>query len=353
MSPHAMPRDQRWSVLASLRLLLALIVLSRHAQLIAPREHFVTFLGDMGAFEAVLGFLLVSGYSIAHSVARGRQGFYRRRFLRIYPLYSAAILLSLVPLFLFKGRGFGVSDAALVMPQPRSIIGNLLLLENFVFLPLSTNSIVWSIAVEVFCYLLAPLFAKMTTRFLVAILSLSAVAFIIYPFLGLPYFTSLRYGLPSLFLTWAWLLGFVFYRHQTHPVAIASLIVLPLTLLGINSPGTTSSGIITVSLVAFVIAIAPYLKLSPLVAHIFDFLGDVSYPLYLLHIPTFIALWCAGLRNPWPIVGAALVVSALAAVLDNAAKPRLARLLERLVPAPNVILSLAPEPAPARIPRPS
>src|SRR6516225_10531904 len=93
----AASRDTDWQGLALLRFFLAWVVLSGHLQVFATRP--APWVGVFAEFDgkaAVIGFLLVSGYSIAASLERSGRGFYRRRFLRIYPPYLAALVFAAV-----------------------------------------------------------------------------------------------------------------------------------------------------------------------------------------------------------------------------------------------------------------
>jgi peptidoglycan/LPS O-acetylase OafA/YrhL len=89
----------QWKVLAGLRFFLAWIVVCYHLKNFIPDygKDFLCTFGKLNGLTAVLGFLLISGYSIAHSLTKNPEGFYNRRFLRIYPLYFCAVIVSLIP----------------------------------------------------------------------------------------------------------------------------------------------------------------------------------------------------------------------------------------------------------------
>ena len=53
----------------------------------------------MGSYAAVLGFLFISGYSMAASFEREPGGFYERRVWRIYPVFLATFAYAQVPVF--------------------------------------------------------------------------------------------------------------------------------------------------------------------------------------------------------------------------------------------------------------
>jgi peptidoglycan/LPS O-acetylase OafA/YrhL len=65
---------------------------------------------------AVIGFFLISGYSIAASLQRSSKGFYRRRFLRIYPIYFFAIVTTHI-LSLVLGSGIQAPHETFI-PEP-------------------------------------------------------------------------------------------------------------------------------------------------------------------------------------------------------------------------------------------
>src|ERR1019366_8528321 len=88
------PKSVSWEALALLRFFLAWIVLSQHLTSVTDHSGWVEALSSFDGKAAVVGFLLVSGYSIAASLDRESEGFYRRRFLRVYPLYFFAIVFA-------------------------------------------------------------------------------------------------------------------------------------------------------------------------------------------------------------------------------------------------------------------
>jgi peptidoglycan/LPS O-acetylase OafA/YrhL len=83
-----------WELLALIRFLLAAIVMVSHSGTTVLANPLFRWIADFGAFTAVLAFLILSGYSIGHSYDRKADGFYRRRLLRIYPMYALAISYS-------------------------------------------------------------------------------------------------------------------------------------------------------------------------------------------------------------------------------------------------------------------
>jgi peptidoglycan/LPS O-acetylase OafA/YrhL len=134
---------EKWSLLAVTRFALAFIVAIGHLEQQVPLGP-LAVVPMFGPFEAVLGFLLISGYSIGNSYAREREGFLRRRALRIYPVYLGAILLT----WLATPHAFDITFATT-------------LLQNVLFLNQITTATsyvgpAWSLALEVWLYCLTP-----------------------------------------------------------------------------------------------------------------------------------------------------------------------------------------------------
>ena len=80
-----------WPLLAGLRFVLALIVAMLHVSFEVADGTFVYY-RKFGGSAAVAIFLLVSGYCMAHSYGKEPEGFYRRRFWRIWPVADLARL---------------------------------------------------------------------------------------------------------------------------------------------------------------------------------------------------------------------------------------------------------------------
>jgi len=324
-----------WPLLAGLRFLLAWIVLGGHLHWFqdspigwaAPFE-------DLGGKAAVVGFLLVSGYAIAASLSRGESGFYRRRVLRIYPLYFVAILAAVglecvthghaeVPAQAFEGRGWPTA------------LGNMLLLQTFLVKPVAFDGPVWSLSVEFSYYVIAPLLWRMPRRWLLLVVAVSAACQLLPPRedLGIAYLVFSK--LNALKYLWCWVLGLLLYRDAGLGIDALALACAPLLLAQ-----TTRSRLCLVTYVVAVVAIvaARRVRLGGRAARVLDYLGDVSYPLYLFHVPALVfAYLFLGVRSPALLVVFALVVSLAAYhLVDRYLKNRVLRplVLAPVVPAP-------------------
>jgi peptidoglycan/LPS O-acetylase OafA/YrhL len=248
--------------------------------------------------------------------------------LRIYPLYVASVLFALLP-FAISGHRIVVPHNEFELPGAGNVLLNLALLENFVAMRMSSNPVIWTLAVEVACYALAPIFVRLPTALLIVIAMISAGAFVIFPRLHLLYFDQLQYGLPLCFLLWAWLAGFIFYRYRTHKAAGALLVFACMAIFDGNGLYTYKATPFTVGLSAFLVAAATELRLPSVLRRPFQYLGDLSYPLYLFHMPAMLVGWCIGIRNLWLLALFAFAVSGCALAIESLAKQSLRSRLPR------------------------
>src|SRR5215469_1953791 len=89
------PRKVNWALSGLLRFSLACIVVCVHSAWFFGSGSLFEGVARLGGKAAVIGFLVISGFSIRASLDRAEEGFYTRRILRIYPAYVAAVLLTL------------------------------------------------------------------------------------------------------------------------------------------------------------------------------------------------------------------------------------------------------------------
>src|SRR4051812_3996977 len=71
--------ESSWALLAGLRFFLAFIVFAGHLSWFADLGAILTGVSSFGGRPAVLGFLLISGLSIGHSIVSRPEGYFRRR----------------------------------------------------------------------------------------------------------------------------------------------------------------------------------------------------------------------------------------------------------------------------------
>jgi peptidoglycan/LPS O-acetylase OafA/YrhL len=330
-NPQILRPDSRWQILAGLRFLLAMVVVASHQIWFKKPDEAPPMLEMLGGTSAVLGFLIVSGYSIGHSLQRRPRGFFKRRLMRIYPLYVCAVLFSLLP-FLSFADALPTPDASIVIPKPHwwVVIGNLLMLQNIICPALDSNTLVWTLGIEVICYCLAPLFARTPLVLLVLLIGISSAAFgWLYPRMYAEHqqhYVKLMWGLPLLMFAWAWLGGFVLHRLGNSLFVGLPLAGLCFAMLWLNTTYAAKYSIACLVGSAIVVTFAPRIRLPRRIGPVLNYLGDLSYPVYLFHLPTFLLGYCImSVNNMYALMVMALAVSAGFLFIESFAKPIITR----------------------------
>ncbi len=294
-----------WGLLGASRFALAWIVLSGHMLWFATPA-WAKFFDDLSGKAAVIGFLLVSGFSIASSLERNESGFYRRRLLRIYPLYFFAILFAWWLEWVFHGVML-LPGRELHALGTTTAIGNLLLLQTFVVKPIQFDGPVWSLSIEMLFYLLAPWFARLDRRFLLGLIAISALSFAApkHTDWGIAYLVFSKFN--ALSYLWCWLLGFLLWRNRSRLVLATVTLGIPLVLFAEATPERFA--VVTYILSAALLLTAHKITVPNRITAIGNYLGDLSYPFYLFHLPSFIlAYGLFGFMAPQSLV---LVASAI------------------------------------------
>ena len=318
-----MIRFEKWSLLALMRFLLASIVAINHLAEYADLG-FLKFVPYFGPFEAILGFLLISGYSIGESYTKNPAGFYKRRAARLYPIYVASAVLVFI-----------------ATPEPVTLGFLGVVVINLLFLnqALTTGSYVgpaWSLALEAWLYTLTPWLAKLSSRKLLGLVFGSLFCYAVHTcgrtLFHWPYYSGLGYGLNLFTLGFAWIAGFLLARERKNPVAtmrmIGAIYIFHLSLtmaiaFGYRLKNHQLALFVPNDLVGFVFKTATLIFVwvnfnsmlknqdKPSVkSHFMRFLGDVSYPLYVVHISVYVILARYGFKNPYLMLLIAIAASA-------------------------------------------
>lgn len=299
-----------WAILALFRFVLALAVVGHHLTIFGLPCALPELFRPIGK-TCVLAFLLISGVSVGHSFSERPEGFYTRRFLRIYPLYFAAIAFSLVVMVLVP--------APVHAPHHTfegttwfAVVGNLLFLQGLAVTWLPYDVPLWSLSLEIWLYALAPFLARLPRAVLPALAILSLAQFALTG--GAVHVYYVR---DFLALSWPWLIGFLLARQPRKALGVwlgaaGSLVLFRHEFLTLS--GKALCVAMYVSVLAAVL-FAGRVRLSGWACRVGNFLGDVSYPVYLFHCPLIILLYVRfGVRSDLGFVAPVLVASAALAV---------------------------------------
>jgi len=324
--------------LGIVRLALALIVVAAHAQSYLPG------LGFMNAFQAVNVFFIVSGFYMAlilneRYVRPGdTRRFYVNRAVRLFPVYWFGLVLALCAQMATTGQALKPQiDALTPLGWIFAIVSNLLIVGQelpYTFcLPVteaapcldpvaaSLNPPAWSIAVEIAFYALAPFLVRDPRRIAGMIL------------VGVAYFWAVRwvpasslpdgvfapradavwvryYTLPSSFVFFG-IGAFAYHMGRSSPIqgenyGLCVLVAVAVLTIDPIMPGW--------SILLTAIAVPALFHLTKHVS--FDRkIGDLSYPVYILHFPVLVVARHHFAGSPDAIFYATIVGTLIASVL--------------------------------------
>jgi peptidoglycan/LPS O-acetylase OafA/YrhL len=303
-SSGAVSPDQ-WAILALLRFFLASVVVVGHCFSYAGNVHdWINMTIALNPGSAVFGFLILSGFSISASLEREPSHYYFRRFARIWPLYICALGVGLAMAWQFP-NGVPWRRGQVWLPAtPSKIIASILMLQGFLALPIPIIGQIWSLSVEWWHYMLAPFLKKAPSFFLIYMCLVSLSMYVLK--ISLPGYRpeTLQFGLAFLALSWLWLCGFLYHRHRATPVGFV-LLAFPAFAVCYCGGFTGIPLFITI----FVVIICGEFSISNCTRRAFNFLGDISYPLYLCHTVVMASCLWLGIRSILPMVMGSLLTS--------------------------------------------
>lgn len=250
--------------------------------------------------EFVIIFFVLSGFSISHSLRNKKESlpFYKRRFIRLYPPYIAAILWAMLAFIIIKAFAFNYTNGTYQTPafdriqETGKLFSWTAFFKNLIYLPQLNGFLqpFWSLTMEVIFYLLAPfLFRNKKVYHLFSIglflLAISAKYFhwSINPIL-------LNFGYYSIFFS----IGVALYDNYNLIVqklviftrspglvacSLLFLIMIVLSLLGYKTLNAFLSA--TMSCILIIFLLTNNRQLRWLIN-----IGRYSYTLYITHFPT-------------------------------------------------------------------
>lgn len=272
--------------------------------------------------EAVIIFFVLSGYLVGGSVLRSFQrnrwswkDYLAKRLTRLWIVLLPALILTVVldrvGLRLFP-ETTGIYQSPVGQTEvpanlihtltPRVIAGNGLFLQGILVPTTGTNIALWSLSNEFWYYLIFPLLVFVGWRSSTALVRvLSAILAVILLFFIGPYEAVL---FPT------WLLGAAISllplrmpdRTSWWLTASLSLLLLPVMIMIRRSPldlrvAQTIIGIYFAVLLYFLLNRRRIAKRG-MYQRVATVLSDISYPLYLVHLPILVFL-CAAINRPW------------------------------------------------------
>jgi peptidoglycan/LPS O-acetylase OafA/YrhL len=316
-----------WSILAGLRFGLAMWVLFDHTYSFAPFDHAIPFPTKSGYF-AVFCFFLISGFSIHHSIVEEPTGYFSRRFWRIVPVNVVAVAIAWSAYSVF-----GLSGQYAVPETPPSIwewVAYLLLLQGVFSAHISIVQPSWSVNIEALYYAAAPLLKKLSVTAMSAIGLASFVLLCAQPYVfDLPAFAKLFWAFAFL---WVWLAGWIAYVRPFDKSYAAAIIVAGTAYLWLE-PQFFDIGGMSSAAFNFIAWVLTTLILffrwdfaKPAWAdELMKYLGDLSFPIYLLHYPVLYVLTSTVLKSHpewnYGILHVAVVVGVAAIVLKYFDRP--------------------------------
>ena len=304
LDADGVPLNGEWPIISLLRFLCAFIVFCSHLGMVGARDNsFAAFFFSFGSAEAVLAFFIISGYSIANSIKSRPSGFYHRRLFRIYPVYLFSLICGLLPFFLISNK-LNIDQGNIQISAEDTgwinIVASIFLLQTFTGKTIGLLGLAWSLSIEWIFYLFTPLLEKLKLKNLLIIAILLLLTWIALSRFRAPfntYYWELKYGFAALMVGWAWIGGYIFgrYRNKYPLTAIILFLIFTLAAMTLNRNQALafsgSLGIFTVVCAALIIVFARYVNISECIGNFFNYMGELSFALYMIHIPLIISIY--------------------------------------------------------------
>jgi peptidoglycan/LPS O-acetylase OafA/YrhL len=284
-----------WPLLAGLRFFFAMWVLFDHTYNFGPAERAMPIFTKSG-LVAVMCFFVISGFSIHHSIATQPKGYGSRRFWRIAPTNVLAVAIGWIAYVVL-----GLSGGYGTPPLPPTVIqwiGSLLLLQCIFPVTIPFLFPAWSLSIEVLYYFAAPILVKRRdSRAIPIVTALSCLLFIIWPFIRDEYIAEPTYLIAAAALLWAWLAGWLAYSHRGNRFVLFGLMVggflgiwTQAKFFGIVDLTSGAANLLAWAVTLVIVFFRIGVRAGDKVRMALDYLGDISFPLYLLHYPVLFAL---------------------------------------------------------------
>jgi len=282
--------NRPWTILALMRFAFALWVLFAHTYNFGAVGYKVPVPSE-NALVAVYCFLAISGFSIHHSIITQQNGFLVRRFWRIAPIQICSLALAGL-VYLVCGTvikdGFGNLPP---FPSFDRWMGCALLLQAIFPVYIDVLFPSWSLSIEIIYYLFTPLLFRLG-KITCALLFIVTGIFCIYrPELSSLYIGLNTHGISIAALFWAYIAGWLAYRYPRNflyfmlsiGIGCICIYVDPLLKGWFNY----FAWVCTITLQFWIVKAV---NLGTFCDRLLQYLGELSFPLYLLHYPILFLL---------------------------------------------------------------
>jgi len=285
------PNRSIWPILAGLRFFLAFWVLCAHTYNFGLHSRAMPVPSQSGLI-AVFCFFAISGFSIHHSISTEPKGYHRRRIARILPTHLAAVGLTFVA-YIWFGTMYAGGGTAYPMPDALKWIAYFTLL-NLLILPAIMDVLfpLWSLSIEVVYYALAPAIRHRSDRFIFVMILVSGAILVGASLVHGQGAWLAPYGGQAIVFAWAWLAGWLAYSVPRHVgyAFICGLIGCATIWVNPQPFWLTKPSVLCWTYGAWIATIAvlffpPKPAMPHMIKQILVYLGDLSFPLYLMHYP--------------------------------------------------------------------
>ena len=322
---------QRIDALNGLRGIAAAIVAVDHFTLLsgyAPAGTWPYYVATFGGSFGIGLFFLISGFVIPLSLFKsGTAEFALRRVLRLLPVFAVCCALRWIELVQAGGSQFDMHTLGIFLLNI-SMFGTLELpLEKLI------EPIVWTLAIEVKFYIVTAILfhffrhdARKLFQACLVLLSVIAVAAHNFSFQGAPWKLDVALGLSVVpFMFNGLFVSMLFYGKISRADAFVGIVVATAAFLMAPCPWFVSplkeipSWIVAAGV--FGLALAKRDHVALLTGRAAQWFGDISYPLYAVHVGT--ASVCLAYVPSWPgkiaafLIGAPLVAWAIHVAVER------------------------------------
>lgn len=306
-----------WITLAGLRFFFAAWVLFDHTYNFGPADRAMPVWTKSG-LVAVMCFFVISGFSIHHSISARPEGYGWRRFWRIAPTNALAVVIGWFAWsVLHLSGGYGTPPG----PVPWwKFVGSLMLLECLVPVVIPFLFPAWSLSIEALYYCLAGRLKRLPGGAITLLAVVSGILFVAWPYIQDVYIAEKTYGIAAAALVWSWLAGWLAYGSLKGRVHFALFVIIGFAAIVSQSKffaivdlKSALANVLAWAGTLWVIYFRPSIRFGAASEKVLLYLGELSYPLYLLHYPVLFALTSSVLlKHPGWNYGIVHVIVAMA-----------------------------------------